>query len=235
MAAAWDAEAIDRCIIQAHYAQFGYVHEEELEWLHIPEDWPRGNAHQCQPECAAYDPVERHVAAADAQRMEAHTPTPQSGSGEREPVGAGSPAEAHTPTELFTDAEDGDDDAFQAAKDGCRAEKPDAGEQTHLLCSIERGPSDAALRLRAAATKEESRCEPGAKREDVEIIIENAHRATANAVASNSEVAVQSGCFSGAPGHQGGGTVQHPDMVTLNAAIWAHLGNTYDALALGGA
>ena len=31
MAAEWDAEAIDRCIIQAHYAQVGYAHGEELE------------------------------------------------------------------------------------------------------------------------------------------------------------------------------------------------------------
>ena len=39
MAAAWDAAAIDRCIIQAHFAQRGYIDDEEIGWLHIPEDW----------------------------------------------------------------------------------------------------------------------------------------------------------------------------------------------------
>ena len=44
LAAAWDAAAIDRCIIQAHDAQYGYGDEEELGWLRIPEDWPRACA-----------------------------------------------------------------------------------------------------------------------------------------------------------------------------------------------
>ena len=38
MTAAWDDAAIDRCIIQAHYAQAGYAQGEELAWLYIPED-----------------------------------------------------------------------------------------------------------------------------------------------------------------------------------------------------
>ena len=63
----------------------------------------------------------------------------------------------------------------------------------------------------------------------------NARSAAANAVTSNSAIAVQSGCFSGAPGDHGDGTAQHPDVVIFNTAIWAHLGNPYDALALGGA
>ena len=44
MAAAWDTNAIERCVMQAHYAQHGYIDEEELGWLHIPEDWPHTNS-----------------------------------------------------------------------------------------------------------------------------------------------------------------------------------------------
>ena len=62
----------------------------------------------------------------------------------------------------------------------------------------------------------------------------NARRATANAVASNLELAVDRGNFSGAPGHTGSGAVQHPDAVTLSAAAWACLGDPHDALAMGG-
>ena len=40
MAAGWGNNEIDRCSIQAHYKQFGYTNDEEMEWLHIPEGWP---------------------------------------------------------------------------------------------------------------------------------------------------------------------------------------------------
>ena len=46
MTAEWDDADIDRCIIQAHYAQVGYAQGEELAWLYIPEDWPQGKVHQ---------------------------------------------------------------------------------------------------------------------------------------------------------------------------------------------
>ena len=59
MAAAGDTNAIKRCIIQAHYAQHGYIDEEELGWLHIPEDWPRMNSMEMgDGNLAAHTPTE---------------------------------------------------------------------------------------------------------------------------------------------------------------------------------
>ena len=40
MAAGWRQVDIDRCIIQAPYGVNGYAHDDEMEWLHVPEDWP---------------------------------------------------------------------------------------------------------------------------------------------------------------------------------------------------
>ena len=79
------------------------------------------------------------------------------------------------------------------------------------------------LRQHAGAMDEESQYGPEIEKGDVETVM-NARRATANAVASNLELAVDRGNFSGAPGHTGSGAVQHPDAVTLSTAVWACLG-----------
>ena len=83
--------------------------------------------------------------------------------------------------------------------------------------------------------QQESRCAEEACRDDVEQLIGHAREVAAYDVTSNFAMAVQSGCVGGAPVHHGDGTVQHPDAATFNTAIWALLGDPYDALARGGA
>ena len=62
----------------------------------------------------------------------------------------------------------------------------------------------------------------------------DAYDATANADATNSEVAECRGRGSGAASHQGGGSVLHPDVIPFSAALWACVGDPNDALAMGG-
>ena len=40
MAANGSQVDIERCIIQAHYGASGFANDDEVEWLHIPVDWP---------------------------------------------------------------------------------------------------------------------------------------------------------------------------------------------------
>ena len=75
MAAAWDAEAIDRCIIQAHYAQYGYMYEDELGWLHIPDDWPRACAPAHTQEKETNGDAAMHTVAGAKQSERVPAPT----------------------------------------------------------------------------------------------------------------------------------------------------------------
>ena len=63
----------------------------------------------------------------------------------------------------------------------------------------------------------------------------DASAATTNVGAANSDVAPGGSMYGGAPSHLGHGSVQHPNAVCFNAAIWALLGDPAEALAWGGA
>ena len=63
----------------------------------------------------------------------------------------------------------------------------------------------------------------------------NAYRTPANAGVPNSSVAAADNVLSGAPRQCNDGAVRHPDVVASNGALWAHVGDPYDALARGGA
>ena len=63
----------------------------------------------------------------------------------------------------------------------------------------------------------------------------DASAATTNVGAANSDLAPGGRMYGGAPSHLGNGSVQHPNAVCFNAAIWALLGDPAEALAWGGA
>ena len=113
MAAAWDATAIDRCIIQAHYAQAGCVQEDEMAWLLIPADWPQDEVQQLS---ALYpDGTPRPIADGTGATTGKITAAPANA---YDLDGAESPRNAHTPTELYTDAEESEGIPYSKEGDG---------------------------------------------------------------------------------------------------------------------
>ena len=240
MAAAWDAEAIDRCIIQAHYAQYGYIDEDELGWLHIPDDWPRACAPAHTQEKVPNGDAAMHAVAGAKQSgcvhaptnaglMQAPTPSLVGRPGLCGTSAYGGPSAAHTPTELYSDVEEGDA-AHHAARGG--------GCELAYGAEMERRPTDS---LGGAPEMDGpwphgSTAHGGAETRTGNVEdMPNAYAAATNAAVDTSGVALDGSSISGAPSRVGNGTALHPDALCSSAAFWACLGDPSDALAWGGA
>ena len=126
IAAGWNDAEIERCIIQAHYAHAGYEACEEISWLHVPDDWPQGTVLPLLGVNVAAGPVVAGAADGDAAAVdnEVCQTAPAIGASPRGQRGQWCPGGAHTPTEHYTDAEDGDDEAFSAASQGSGVVQP---------------------------------------------------------------------------------------------------------------
>ena len=228
MAAAWDVTAIDRCIIQAHYVQAGYAQEDEMAWLLIPADWPQGEVQQLPAPCPDGAPgpmqevkggiigeIKAALESANAARENAHDL-----GGERSPRGA------HTPTELYTDAEDSGGVLYSNEGDGGTGiTSPGMGMQRG------QAPTNVHARPRPAVW---SGANGGRGSSNAVEYGENACMAPANAGAANLAVVAGEEERSGAPHLCNGDIVLHPGAIAFNAAIWEQLGDPYDAFALGG-
>ena len=140
--------------------------------------------------------------------------------------GQESPGGAHTPTELYTDAEDGEGEISPNAGDGGLG-------NTSPGMAVQRGPAPTNADVILSPVERPGGIEGQSSGNAVEYG-ESACMAPANAGAANSAVDAGDGERGGAPHQCNGGIVLHPDAIAYNSAFWDQLGDPYGALALGG-